>query len=404
MHCTRETDKNTGTQLAEIDAIRNCIEASSTETCGAIPWDQLESALIITYTSKNTGDLHYDIRNANGFNDGSNKTHIDVTSGGDVQNGLSPATDFFVVTAKKVKVPILVHGANVEDVSGAPKPNPGWFTETVTVNTLAPRNDTQNPSIQLLEKNDIEQLRLHQTIGDCLIFLKKLDGEIFAVSAKSTNELYGIMQRKTKRMFRFAAPSYRPVIIPSDIGDSEDVRPDENNFLRRPGASSQGRTNNPALNSAIEQHGVELCEQYFIERGFAVTDVSKPELAVKSGLDAFPGFDQLVEIEGASFGVEIKSTTTLGEQINISSNELAAAVSNNDWRLCIVKNIEIVDAERMELLGGEIELYKIVNSDVLKSCIEKVSETIAIAEKMGLIVSPSYSLRVLDTIFEKLHI
>lgn len=390
--------------MAEIDAIRNCLDAFSPRTCGAIPWDQLESALIITYTNKNTGDLHYDIRNANGFNVGSNKTHIDVTSGGDVQNGLSPATDFFVVTAKKVKVPVLVHGPNVEDVSGAPEPDLGWFTETVTVNTLAPRNDTQNPSIQLLEKTDIEQLRLHQTVGDCLIFLKKLDGEIFAVSAKSTKELDGIMQKKTKRMFRFAAPSYRPVIIPSDNEDSEDGRLEENNFLRRPRASSQGRANNPVLNSAIEQHGVELCKQYFIERGFTVTDVSKPDLAVNAGFEAFPGFDQLVENGGTSLGVEIKSTTTLGEQINISSNELAAAVSNDDWRLCIVKNIEIVDAERMELRGGELELYNLTNPDELKSCIEIVSEAIAVAEKMGLVVSPSYSLRILDTIFEKFHI
>ena len=70
----------------------------------------------------------------------------------------------------------------------------------------------------------------------------------------------------------------------------------------------------------------------------------------------------------------------------------------------IVKNIEIVDAERMVLRGGELELYNLTNPDELKSCIEIVSEAIAVAEKMGLVVSPSYSLRILDTIFEKFHI
>jgi hypothetical protein len=390
--------------LAEVDAIRTCIDAFSTETCDALPWDQLESALIINYTDKNKGDLHYDIRHDKGFNVGSHKTHIDVTSGGDVQNGLSPATDFFIVTASEIRIPVLVHTANVKILSGAPTPNSGWYTQTIKVKKLAPRNNKKNPSIQLLEKTDIEELRLHQTIGHCLIFLKNTSGEIFAVNAKSTNDLNRIMGEKTKRMFRFAAPSYRPIIIPSVNEDSKGHKPSADTFLQKPRASNQGRTNNPALNSAIEQHGVALCEQYFSEQGFSVIDVSKPELAVNAGLTQFPGFDQLMRNGIESLNVEVKSTTTRGEQINISSNELAAAVSNDDWRLCIVKNIEIVNAKKLELKGGELELYKVADSNPLKSCIGKITEAIAMAEETGLIVSPSYSLRVIEAIFEKFHI
>ena len=74
---------------------REAIEATTPALRDAINWDQVTAALVINFTNRNTGDLHIDVREANGYNPGSHKTHIDVTSGDDIDPGLSPVTDFF---------------------------------------------------------------------------------------------------------------------------------------------------------------------------------------------------------------------------------------------------------------------------------------------------------------------
>tara|TARA_B100000686_G_C16800296_1_gene985480 strand:+ start:2339 stop:3520 length:1182 start_codon:yes stop_codon:yes gene_type:complete len=388
------------------EIIKACLNDTSPRTTTGVPWTEIESALVIIFTSKNTGDLHYDVRASNGYNPGSNKTHIDITSGGDIAPGLSPATDFFVVSKKKVKVPVLLNQANIEDISGSKLSSSDWITNLVTVNTLQPRNDSQNPSIQLLEKTDIEEIRLNQEIGDSLIFLKKLNGEILALGTKTTKDLQTIMGGKTKRIFRFAPATHRPVVVPSEIGRETESSTEstQSKSKGRNKNSGLGRSNNPALNSAIENHGANLCEKFFAGNGYSVTDVSKPNLAIKMGLVEYPGFDQLACKGGVNLGIEIKSTTTRGQKINISSNELTVAVADKDWRLCVVSDIEVIDLEQCKVTGGAITIYKVSKREKLTSLIEEITESITLAEIKGLIVLPSYSINLGSDIFEETEI
>ena len=265
--------------MNELESIMDCIAQHSTLTALSLKDEKIESALVVSYTETNTGDLHFDVREANKLNKGSHKTHIDVTSGKDIQKGLSPAKDFFIVNAGKVKVPVLVHGANVTKISGHQQTNPDWYANTVKVNKLEPRNTSKNPSIQLFEKDDLELIRRNQKVGDCLIFLKKPDGEILAIGASRTANLDKIMAKKTKRMFVFSRPTNRPAIIQSEDNSSKTSL--NSNRLAGKNVSSIGT--NPALNKAIEQCGIEVSRKFLTDKKYLVNDVSTPTLAISHG-------------------------------------------------------------------------------------------------------------------------
>ena len=102
--------------MSEILTIQKCIYLTSPKVLDDINWKQIETSLVIIFKD-NTGDLHIEVRKNLNFNVGSNKTHIDVTSGKDVVQGLSPVSDFFIVNDKKVKVPVFVHEQNIFDIS-----------------------------------------------------------------------------------------------------------------------------------------------------------------------------------------------------------------------------------------------------------------------------------------------
>lgn len=381
--------------MNELESIMDCIAQHSTLTALSLKDEKIESALVVSYTETNTGDLHFDVREANKLNKGSHKTHIDVTSGKDIQKGLSPAKDFFIVNAGKVKVPVLVHGANVTKISGHQQTNPDWYANTVKVNKLEPRNTSKNPSIQLFEKDDLELIRRNQKVGDCLIFLKKPDGEILAIGASRTANLDKIMAKKTKRMFVFSRPTNRPAIIQSEDNSSKTSL--NSNRLAGKNVSSIGT--NPALNKAIEQCGIEVSRKFLTDKKYLVNDVSTPTLAISHGLEKHPGFDQLAVKNGKSLGVEVKSTTLPGHQVHISSNELSAAMSNKNWRLLVVSDIKIDDRSASKVSGGSPRIYKVSSNAKLEKCMEKFNEAIALAEVTGLIVTPSYSVSLQSDLF-----
>lgn len=381
--------------MNELESIMDCIAQHSTLTALSLKDEKIESALVVSYTETNTGDLHFDVREANKLNKGSHKTHIDVTSGKDIQKGLSPAKDFFIVNAGKVKVPVLMHGANVTKISGHQQTNPDWYANTVKVNKIEPRNTSKNPSIQLFEKDDLELIRRNQKVGDCLIFLKKPDGEILAIGASRTANLDKIMAKKTKRMFVFSRPTNRPAIIQSEDNSSKTSL--NSNRLAGKNVSSIGT--NPALNKAIEQCGIEVSRKFLTDKKYLVNDVSTPTLAISHGLEKHPGFDQLAVKNGKSLGVEVKSTTLPGHQVHISSNELSAAMSNKNWRLLVVSDIKIDDRSASKVSGGSPIIYKVSSNAKLEKCMEKFNEAIALAEVTGLIVTPSYSVSLQSNLF-----
>ena len=126
--------------------------------------------------------------------------------------------------------------------------------------------------------------------------------------------------------------------------------------------------------------------------------------AIKMGLVDYPGFDQLASKGGVSLDIEIKSTTTRGQKINISSNELSAAIADKDWRLCVVNDIEVINLEQCEVTGGKITIYKVSKREKLKSLIKEIKEAITLAEIKGLIVLPSYAINLGSDIFEETEI
>ncbi|MDC0147408.1 hypothetical protein OAI46_00870 [Alphaproteobacteria bacterium] len=376
--------------------IIEAIASHSPLTALSLNSQEIESAFVVSYTEKNTTDLHFDVRKASGLNKTSHKTHIDVTSGGDIGKGLCPVENFFIVNNGIVKIPVLVHGENIAKISGRKQINADWYADTVKVYKLEPRNISKNPSIQLLEKNDLELIRSNQKVGDCLIFLKKNDGEILAVGASRTVDLDQIMAAKSKRMFGFMVPTNRPAIIESDEDGSRKTSLNSN---RLAGKNSIGRGSNPSLNKAIEECGVAVSIKFLTDNHYLVSDVSTPELAISHGLEKYPGFDQLATKNGKSLGVEVKATTLPGHQVHISSNELSAAISNNDWRLLVVSDIKIDDRSASKVSGGNPRIFKVSDNKNLKKCLEKLNEAIALAEVSGLIATPSYSVSLQSNLF-----
>lgn len=376
--------------------IMKCIANHSPLTELSLKKEEIESALVVSYTEKNTGDLHFNIRLAYGLNKGSHKTHIDVTSGKDIQKGLSPAKDFFKVNVGKVKVPVLVHGENVTKISGHQQTNSDWYADTVKVNKLEPRNASANPSIQLFEKNDLELIRSNQKEGDCLIFLKKPDGEILVIGATRTADLDKIMAKKTKRMFEFLKPTNRPAIIPSEGDISSKTSLNSN---RLAGKNISKKAMKKALRDAIEERGIKVSKEFLTGKKYSVSDVSTPALAIRHGLEKNPGFDQLAVKNKKSLGVEVKATQFPGHQVHISSNELSAAISKENWRLLVVSDIKIDDRSASKVSGGIPKIYKVSSNAKLKKCMEKFNEELALAEISGLIVTPSYSVSLESDLF-----
>lgn len=376
--------------------IDEAIASHSPQTALSYNSEKIESAFIVNYTASNTTDLHFDVRKANGLNTNSNKTHIDVTSGGDIENGLCPVENFFLVNKGRVKIPVLVHGQNITKISGQQQVNADWHADTVRVYKLEPRNISANPSIQLLEKNDLELIRSNQNVGDCLIFLKKSDGEILAVGASRTAALDQIMGAKTKRMFGFLKPSNRPAIIESEEDGSRKTSLNSN---RLAGKNSMGRGSNAALNTAIEKCGIEVAIKYLTDNKYLVSDVSTPALAISHGLEKHPGFDQLAVKNETSLSVEVKATTLSGHQVHISSNELSAAISNNNWRLLVVSDININDRSAFRVSGGTPIIFRVSDNKGLRKCMENLNEAIALAEVSGLIATPSYSVSLQSNLF-----
>jgi hypothetical protein len=86
---------------------------------------------------------------------------------------------------------------------------------------------------------------------------------------------------------------------------------------KRPSTSRQGFSASPKVRKAIELHAMRQAMDFFTNQGWEVTDVSSNN-----------PYDLLCTKDGSKLFVEVKGTTTLGEQILLTRNEVQHAKSN----------------------------------------------------------------------------
>lgn len=108
----------------------------------------------------------------------------------------------------------------------------------------------------------------------------------------------------------------------------------------------QGFLNDPAIRRAVELHAQKRAEQYFVERGYSVSDVSSKE-----------PYDLHCELAESELHVEVKGTTGNGETVFLTRNEVEHARANKSrMALVIVHGITVVrSGVELEVFGGELE-------------------------------------------------
>ena len=101
------------------------------------------------------------------------------------------------------------------------------FFSDITLNKLQNRNVSGNPSIQFLEKDDIEELRILLGYETSLVMLLSNDGDYYALGLKNDEELIKSMiikgsgGYKSKRVFRINNDT---VVKVNELGDIDPVQ------------------------------------------------------------------------------------------------------------------------------------------------------------------------------------
>lgn len=367
-----------------IGVIQNALDATTSGISATIPWDQIEQALVISFTYRNKGDLHIDVRQKQGFNPTSHKTHIDLTSGGDLLDGLSPVTDFCAPDQQSRTYRAFINTQNIADLNGVSTSKSLWIEDKIQVTLLNPRNDAKNPSAQFLKKDDINELRTSLRIGDSCIFLKKKDDTLLALGARTTPELAHAMQGKTKRMFcsnlkTEVEKSNLDTDIPSldkkiesDLGLSSVTRVNS--------GSSQGWLQDPEKQKAIEDYAMQVVWQAFEARGFLVKDVHTTVSAIAAGLAPYPGYDLLAN----KIGIEVKGSTTSANSIIITANELISACINKNCLIAVVSDIKIAESKPYCGSGGRLKIFRWADIDALVGILDNLKLSLSHASSSGL--------------------
>jgi hypothetical protein len=225
------------------DNVKNKLLLQTTKL-SIFPWDKVELMLVINFNSgnffgaiKNSTDIHIGNpdrpRKSNG-RPKSNKTHIDLTSGDDLLPGFDPVLDFFPCTAgmaqgekKKFKTILSISNLHSLGCKKNFKQTGEFFSDFITLNKLQNRNISGNPSIQLLEKDDIEELRILLGYETSLVMLLSNDGDYYALGLKNDEELIKSMiikdsgGYKSKRVFRINNDT---VVKVNELGDIDPVQ------------------------------------------------------------------------------------------------------------------------------------------------------------------------------------
>lgn len=111
----------------------------------------------------------------------------------------------------------------------------------------------------------------------------------------------------------------------------------------------QGFHTTPEARSAIEQHAMQKVEEYYREHGWAVdSSAAKTEC-----------FDLRCTKGSSELHVEVKGTTSLGEEIVLTRNEvLHARQQYPALALAIVRNIQIEAGDPPQATGGELGIIE----------------------------------------------
>jgi hypothetical protein len=279
-----------------------------------------------------------------------------------------------------------MHRANLASFGATTAGDGAWVEAKISVTALDPRNDWQNPSAQLLEKDDLYPLRTALSVGDSLVFLKKADQSLLAIGVRTTPELTAAMGGKTKRMFLPNTP-----IQISDNLDEITTRDLEQKLEEAFNAkapsnkkpkSGQGWLLDPEKQKAVEHRAMQVVEEAFEAQGFEVKDVHTSELAKSAGLPPYPGYDLLA----GDFGIEVKGTVTSGATVLITANELLSAHNNEKNIIALVADIKISQASPYTASGGKLMLFEWADRPVLHEIIEGVKSTLDHASSNGLIL------------------
>lgn len=370
-----------------------------TAICAAVPalnneeyWNTKEAALVISYTSRNKGDLHKTVRDSNGYNAGSHKTHIDITSGNDVPIGQSPVLDFLDARPElgDREFSARLNRQNLISISGSTPFTSDWGNYKIHITPFS-RNDDTNPSVQLLQYGDLLPLREALTVGQSMILIKDISGIFDVFGVNTDNNIQQMLAGKTKRMF---LNNHSVVLGPEHAPEAKNAIVVEKGTKKKPSRTSAkpSRVQDPLIRRLIEYRGMQVVREHYTNAGCMVTDVHTAEKAIAAGLDPYPGFDQQVQrAEALVANCETKATTTNGAYVELTLNELKNLIDDKFARLCVVHSIALVSGSGGDTVatGGTLLQLKIHRSEELKQAIQHLAEINANLKSIDSTISAS---------------
>ena len=337
--------------------ISSAIDATTAHLGGSINWPDITAALVVTFTDRNKGDLHIEMRGRLGIMTSSNKTHIDLTSGDDLPPGLSPVLHFFDVDEGKAKIyPARMNMANLISFGYSGAASGDWIDSRVRVRRILPRNLAMNPSAQLLDKDDLAELRRLLTVGNSLILLRHSDRSLDAIGVETTPELSTIVrgsQNKTKRMFLPDPAEVKNSAPTADPNVNATTKETKDGSKTKSSSVGQGIGGDAKTRAAVDIRAMEVSTAALEASGHVVTDVHTPELAIQAGLgQAYPGYDLVAEKNHRTYRIEVKGTQGQGGQVFLTLNELKAANRLAEWSLVVVSGISVEMVEGSAFASG----------------------------------------------------
>lgn len=355
-----------------------------TAVCAAVPslhneeyWSTKEAALIISYTSRYTGDLHKTVRDANNYNPRSHKTHIDITSGNDVPIGLSPVLDFLDARPElgDREFAARLNRQNLISIGGFAPFTSDWQNYKIHIAPFS-RNDNTNPSVQLLQYGDLLPLRETLTVGQSMILIKDISGIFDVFGINTDNDIQQMLAGKTKRMF---LNNHSVVQGPEHALEANTAIAEGKGTKQKPSKTSAkpSRVQDPLIRRLIENRGMQVVREYYTNIGCIVTDVHTAEKAIAAGLEPYPGFDQQVRnAEALVANCETKATTTNGAYVELTLNELKNLIDDKFAQLCVVHSIVLISGSEGDTVatGGTLLQLKVQRNEELKQAIQHLAK------------------------------
>ena len=217
------------------ELVSNGINDQITDLSSEFNWSDQNALLLINFTSKNKNDVHKE--NPDRFGGASHQTHIDLTSGADLEVGCNPVLDFFPGVKEpkpneqeKRTYRSRIFKSNISLLGGDSKEK-GWMSSEITFLRLANVNNGMNPKAQLTEISNIKELRVLLGFNTSLVLSRGNDGVYTAFGVRTTDKIDQAMRSirpfKRKRVFLPNADTLDTSLI-NDATSFEDYEDDNN--------------------------------------------------------------------------------------------------------------------------------------------------------------------------------